>query len=629
VLFLSYADEDGEAASQVAASLERQGEQVYQWRLGTEGQRPSIERIEELIGRARAFAVLLSPEYLSSALCRWERDLAWCRERSLQMARRPASFFYVLRLREIAGPSNGFPGRPDWLDLTDLGVADNTLREMLAKVREGERREGTNTGAASSGIPIPLFRNRVDEINVVLRALTNVGGEHFWLVIAPPQLGKTWLLDRLGAELALGQTLPWEVRLVDLRNQHAEVRADPVALLRIFFGEDVPDALGLDAFRQIARQIIASRRPHVCLLDDAELLDEETALALRSSFAQIYEQVRLARSPNIRLALVLAGRRDDAWRSVVPSPRISMLSLTEFKVDVVERALQDLANQMDRNVDQTEIKSIAELALGLSEGLPALLTQCFAWISSEEWLGWDRLGSQQLFMEFAEPYIRDILLSHGSLFPLSEGQYEPQGRGQPGDPRLALVHCFRVLAPYRLFTQSHVRHHWASDPDLERSVNDLAWSMEDLWRAISGTALLSRPLNEPWQQILGAIRRLLFRYYYATSDEQEAAHREARRFVETWAERQQGKEQVIGLVECLWHEAAGLRLGGSSGLAAALSDSARTLSHALRESSAYTVAELRDYAAHRMAADEELMKAIGNDGLFHGLITIVLKPDRT
>ena len=48
----------------------------------------------------------------------------------------------------------------------------------------------------------PVFLNREQELENVLRGLTNASGPHFWLVVGPPQLGKTWFLDRIGKDLA-------------------------------------------------------------------------------------------------------------------------------------------------------------------------------------------------------------------------------------------------------------------------------------------------------------------------------------------------------------------------------------------------------------------------------------------
>jgi hypothetical protein len=138
---------------------------------------------------------------------------------------------------------------------------------------------------------------------------------------------------------------------------------------------------------------------------------------------------------------------------------------------------------------------------------------------------------------------------------------------------------------------------------------------------------LRRPLDEPWQEIYPAIRRLLYRYFYRSVEDQALAHHEARKFVEVWADRQAGKEQVIGMLESLWHEACEVVLSQAAEPAERLSDSARTLSLALRPSEAYTVTELRAFAADRLGNDEEFRRVLdANTGLFNRLSSIVRTP---
>src|SRR6185369_4210079 len=136
-------------------------------------------------------------------------------------------------------------------------------------------------------------------------------------------------------------------------------------------------------------------------------------------------------------------------------PRLSILTLTEFSVDVVEDALSALAREMDRVFEKSILRRHARNVYRLSEGLPALLAHCIAWIREQEWTGMDRLEQQFLFAELGHPYIRNILLARESLFPHSRGQIEPQNGGQPARAH-ALEQALRVLAPYRLFTQSHL-----------------------------------------------------------------------------------------------------------------------------------------------------------------------------
>ena len=164
------------------------------------------------------------------------------------------------------------------------------------------------------------------------------------------------------------------------------------------------------------------------------------------------------------------------------------------------------------------------------------------------------------------------------------------------------------------------------DPNFRAALDAAGWAMADLWEAINDSALLRRPLNEPWREIHPAVRRLLYRYFYKSGEQRAAAHNEARTFVKIWADQQTGAEQVVGLVECLWHEAIVLGLRRSADIEQRLTESARGLFGALRESSAYTPSELHAFAVERMKNDEELQEAISIvDGLFDRLMESVAR----
>jgi TIR domain len=629
-LFLSYAEEDKAIAGEIGEWLRTQSIEFYDWHDPMREGGRFIEQIEEAMDQSYAFLALLSPSFLASRWCRRERHLALQREQDLQASEPDYVFVNVLQV--IATPSSGagFLRSYGWVDLTNPENKNAALGSLASRLGSASERELARLGpaiepelttheATISNPPEPLFRNREDELERVLRGLTNAGGIHFWLVIAPPQLGKTWFLRRVKADVASSESTNWATRLVDLRAQPLDVRSDAAALLACLFGLSSPVTIDEETLLSIAQEISRSGKPYLCLLDSAELLDPETAATLRSCLGQIHHFVQDARRNGVRLAFIVASRREDEWRGVTPSPRLSPLRLTEFTADVVQQALDELA--LGRTFSSEEFRKKAALVHRLTEGLPALLVECLQWIDAEEWLRMERLDGQELFEQLADPYIQKWLLTPDSLFP---------GRqGQANDPLYALEQAYRVLAPYRLFTQSHLRHHLESDPAFSAALQDQRWSMGDLWMAISGTALLLRPLNEPWQEIHAAIRRLLYRYYYTSDEHRIRAHREARKFVGVWADQLSGKEQVIGLVECLWHEAVVLRLSRSAQIGEALSDSAKTLSQALRPSLAYTLAELRAYAAERMRNDEEFQETLGNvNGLFNKLVEIVVSPPR-
>jgi TIR domain len=653
VLFLSYAEEDGETAREIVQRLNDHGLEVWSWQDPRRRGRQFIQEIENAIRSAEAFLALLSPNFLSSNWCRRERDVALRREHDLQQEHPDRVFIHVLKIISTADSDTGFLGGYDWADLTNPANRDTVLLDLAHRLRPAGLTATVSARAADPGEPSPLsagaaaaglggaspastgsgaagsgaagsslaerpFRNREEEVEKVLRGLGNSSGTHFWLVIAPPQLGKTWFLQRLVDDPALSGPEGWSMSRVDLDAVAPGMLRDPAALLAALFGLTSPVTTGQEALRGIARQVVRGGRPHLCLLDSAELLDSQTAAALRSCLSQIWRHVQDARRPGVRLGLVVASRRDDEWRGVTPAPRLSILPLTEFKVHTVQQALEDLAAETNARFSSAELKRYAEQVHRLTEGLPALLVECLRWIHAEEWLEMDRLETQALFEQLTEPYIRQGLLARDSLFP--------GGQGKAAEP-LPLEHAYRLLAPYRLFTLSHLRHHLDSDPAFTTALRSQRGFMADLWKAISGTALLLRPLNEPWQAIHPTIRRLLYRHFYTSDDRRAGAHSEARKFVEVWAEQQVGKEQVIGLVECLWHEATTLSLLKPAEMERRLIDSARTLSLALESSSAYTLEELRDYAAERLRNDEELEEVVSiADGLFARLTEIIITP---
>jgi hypothetical protein len=624
-LFLSYTQQDRDCGSEIAGWLTENGFEVYNWLDPAVGGGQFIEKIEAALQSADAFLALLSPSYLSSRWCRQERHLAMQREQDLQKAGEPnRAFVHVLRILETPDADLGFLRNYNWTDLTSPANRATMLSSLASRLRPDSAQGAATSQAVSPQPASPKFQNREDELDKVLRGLTNAGGPHFWLVIAPPQLGKTWFLQRVSSDPALSTGVDWVIRQADLRAEPPALRSDAAALLGRLFDRTPPPGSADDVVQDIALEIRRSRKPHLCLLDGAELLDKETAVTLRSYLSQIYHLVQEPGRNGVRLALIVASRRENDWRGVTPDPRLSPLSLTEFKVDVVQQALHELSEEMELTFAAVEQRKNAALVHRLTEGLPAVLVPCLQWIQAQEWLLMNRLESQQLFEKLAAPYIRDGLLTQRSLF--LEGH-------EPADEALStLEQAYRILAPYRLFTQSHLRYFLKSDPAFGSALNSAQWRMEDLWKAISGTALLTRPLDEPWQEIHPAIRRLLYRYYYNSPEQRAAAHSEARKFVEIWAESQSGKEQVIGLVECLWHEAIVLRLQSSaemrqSEMRQRLCQSAATLSRALKPSPAYTVEELRDYAADRMTSDEELQEAVSDvDSLFASLVEIVVTP---
>jgi hypothetical protein len=620
MLFLSYAEEDGEQARKVADWFNLQNVPVYYWEDPVRRGGRFIEQMEQQLGTADAFLALVSPHFRESPWCHRETELAILREMELQRRHPGARFIRVLKIADMPHVVNGFLDAYDSYDLTRPASMERQLGSLLASLRPAATGTAGTPGPAPATWAVPLFRNREDELDSALHGITNSGGPHFWLVIAPPQLGKSWFMDQLAVKLR-EEPANWSARRVDIRDFPGDVRANvPWLLGHLFWLDDPPAGSDDRALRQIAADVLARRRPHLCLLDSAELLPDEAIVSLRSALGTIYRMVLESNDRTVRVAFVAASRRDDEWRGVTRPPRLKLLPLSEFKSGVVVDSLRDLAGQMDRQFSDAELRAHAERVYRVSEGLPAMLALCLQWIQREQWIDVGRLSEQEEFDELAGAYIEEGLLGPVNLFR--------SGRPPDAKTRLIVETAFRSLVPYRLFTVAHLRHHIESEAWLSGLLSEMGWSVERLWGAISSTALLSRPLDEPWQEVQGAIRRLLFQYFYRSDAHRAEAHARARRFAGIWSDGLTGNDQVTGLVECLWHEAAELSYKRSADAEEVLRESAVALVESLKPSAAYTTTELRRSAALRIRNNEEFQETVAHmPGLLDELARIVDVPE--
>lgn len=624
-VFLSSAAEDSEQAEVVRERLDGLGFDIVRLRHGASGP-DTAERIEEVVGGASAFLVLLSENYLASAWCMAEAAAAIKAEERLRAARPPVAFIHVLEISKTQAPEA--TALSIYVHLNAAGTArwDAALDDLPRRLRPASELGAQSSVVAGSRHEPPEFRNRREELDKVVNGLTDSGGPHFWLVVAPPQLGKSRFLGQVLRELQAKNAdassgVGWEQRTVDLR-LHPDARGDAGQLLAKMFGLPQAVPASPEGLRSLAREIRRMNVSLLCTVDSAELLETPAAGRLRSCLSRLYELIPDGR-PAMRFGLVIASRSVDEWRGVWPAPRISDLSLTGFTVEIVGQALREFAAECHRQDGPETLARYAASVYKLSEGLPGLLTRCLHWIRDEDWLEMERLDSQELFEELARPYVMADLLSPHSLFELT-GNRGSLPAGGSAQPRLALEHAFRVLAPYRFFTLSHLTHCMSSDPGFAGAVQQAGWSEQDLLQAISDTALLEQPLNEPWQELHASIRRLLYRYYFKSAEQRVAAHRDAMAFVRIWSGKQSGREQVIGLVEALWHQAVMLSLSDPAEMGSSLTESARKLAGQLEHSESFTAAELRRYAVRRIRDDGELQQAVsGVHGLFDRLIAIV------
>jgi hypothetical protein len=624
-VFLSYAEEDSQRARQLVEQLRRADYKIWYWQDIGERGGPFIARIEEEINRADGFLAVLSPDFLSSPWCRHERDMALRREVALRKSGKTSPFIIIVQVKPVDYSETGMLGNYDWFDLTQPSREEQEITALLAKLEEIAMTSPNSTPPQSIQTSWPTFVNRENELDELLRNLTNPAGEHFWLVLAGPQMGKSWLLKELPVRLADRANQQWTVRLVDLRDESLDARSRAGKLLSRFFDLEFTGKIDQDTIIEIARKISRRQEPWLCLLDSAEFLSETATEQLRRYLSQVYQKLNNAGDANIRLAFVVASRRPHRkWKGITPTPRFTLLKLTHFKDNVVESALREMARRDGRSFNNSWYKSNAAQLCRITEGLPALLVIYMQWIRDAGYLfGAGQIESQSLFEALAHPYVREVLLSIQGL--LSFG-------GQPDRlevEREILEIALLKLSAYRLFTQSHLEKIIETNKDLKANLHKMEWTVDHLWAAIGDTYLIE-PADEPWRVLYPAIRRLLLRYHYDTEQCQAEAHSLAGKFYQGWwIGVAAGKEQSVVLVERLWHQAEHLRLSSAPetpDLTEELVQFADNLFKGVVPPRGYSLRELLDFIKTQLNEDEELQATIdGIDPELLGMIVSLIK----
>lgn len=628
-VFLSYAEQDGSTAQGIAAWLGDHGFRLLP-SSSTAAEDPGSGSADaRAIDAAQAFVVLLSPSFLSSPRCQQELDLAIRREGQLLAADPATHFIYVLQVTAETDLDDS--GLSSHL-LIDLPTASDRSRDVALSKLGGSILSGARAPEVRADPPTslhlpasPEILARGEELGRVLNALSNSSGASFWVVISPPGFGKSWLLGQLETKAAEPVSGGWVTKMVDLR--HAEAaghgRPDAMTLISSLFGIDPrqPSETDDDCVRRAAQNIIGNGQSRLCLLDSAELLSADTVRQLRRYLGKIHDRLQESGRKEAHLVFVAASRRDDGWRGITPFPAPSFLRLTGIGPSVVKAALEGLARGIPVVRSPAELRKDAELIHRVTEGMPELVLESLQWIRAEQWLDIDRMDKPQFFSKKIAPYIERRLLAEDSLLPADDGQSAKSAK-----QLAALREGMRVLVPYRFITLSHVtQKDLDNDRPFRDALKEVDWQAEDLWQAIVRTTLLL-PLTEPWREIHPAVRRLLYQYFYPLEARADA-HRRAAEFTTYWAGQVTGQEQVIGMVESIWHEAVRLRLTNDKDMGEKLVTSARALSDAVHESEVYSKAELRDYAVQRMMNDEELRNEVAKvDGLFDRLIGVVADP---
>lgn len=461
-------------------------------------------------------------------------------------------------------------------------------------------------------MPPPVFRNRESELERLLTAGRAGRRDNLWVVVAPPTMGKTWLLARMeGTLVDGGQT----VTRLDLRRASPELRANPVRLLGELLQLDLAQAQSpSDVAIRAATDLLASRdRPPVVVLDSADLLVPSCRTALRAMLLAVDQAFARAGRAG-EFAAVIATRTLDDWSGITPGTvgRFRPLALDEFGESVCRAVVADLG----ANVDEQQHRDLARQLQAASFGLPALLYPSLRWLVQTRFVR--PMDEDALLDDVARPYVLDELLSADCLLPA-------------GSPRLqqalaVLRGAVRALSTYRLYTRSHLTFQLDKDPALRELVDEVGWTTGELWEALGRTALqATRNPREIWLEIEPPLRRLLYSYHHRGQAERASAHAEARSFYSGWdRDRSAGKEQHVVLVECLWHEAARLSIEEPDTLPERLPRVAVELARALGGGSAYALPEFRNAVVRRMSDDDELRELLDDHAsLFDAVINAV------
>lgn len=447
----------------------------------------------------------------------------------------------------------------------------------------------------------PDFQNREEELDELFSNLTKPsGGVYFWQILAPPQMGKSWLLDHLSNDL-LTNGQPWEVQKLSLRSANSlALRCDVAALLSAFLSMKIANPLGDAAITKIARKIAGSGKFWLLSLDDAELLNDKTAEDLRNILSQI--DSRLRSHERVRLAFVAATRRHfELWIKVSPEhSRFKSRPLSPFTVNVISQALKEMADQDGINKGQEWLDDMAKALHWVTEGLPALLVRYLDWIKKQAYIfDHSDLESQELFNELVKPYIEETILSPDSLL-LGEGDAN-RIRPQWG----ALISTLSGLCLYRRFIARYIADWTCGDENLANNLRQLSWETGDLQNALKRTYITEPVPNDLWTVFYPAIRRLLFRYFYGDLVAQTEVQERACLFYQDRWREWDGTDRAIVLLEHLWHQMEYQRLSAKPNLPHNIKMFADALFKAGKVSALYSPQEIAEIIKTRMSGDEE------------------------
>lgn len=613
-IFVSYAEEDTERCQKIRECLIRElGWEISDWQDPSQRGLRWIENIEKDINEANAFLALVSPHYLSSPWCIHERNMALRKDVDFQRVRKQ----YLWVAQVVSTEKIGLLANYDWFNLTGIKGEEN-LKALCERLKLIEKSGLLPLPSQKESIIRPTFQNRQEELDDLIGNLTNVAGKHFWLLLSAPQMGKSWLLDRLPTDLT-EKDPSWQIVRVDLREHPSDAFRDLTKLLSLCLKQRFRGSINNSQITTFAKKLARENTRLLCLLDSAELLSDDTAKALREYLGKIYDLLEKSGKSEVRLAFIAASRRQiPSWRSVIPTPPFVSRTLSNFSIGVIESFLRNMAEKDRCERDKRWFRSKSLQLARASEGLPGLLVTYMEWIQDNGYILDPGIESQALFSSLAIPYTVNHLLSSHSLLPTNPDSNLIEPR------RALLERTLLGLSIYRCLSEKYLHKYIEENNGLSAELQEAQWGPKELWNALRKTYLIE-PSPDIMMKLYPSIRRLLFRYENPTRNKQVEAHQKAIKFFNENQMELLGTDKAIILIEHLWHQVEFQRLSNPKPDPVHLREFAMRLFRDGIQSNHHTDRDLAVLIDERLLSDQELQESLAEieKDLFNKIISII------
>jgi hypothetical protein len=658
-IFISYAREDESFLAGLEShlsTLKREGIVTFwhdhQLLPGTEWQ----GEISAHLSSASVILLLVSSDFIASEYCyEIEMKLALKRHqestaRVIPVILRPCHWDNTLFSGLQALPTNGTPisGWPD-PDQAFYNVVQG-IREVIDDLNlkrslkvptattstassQGEEKieDGSSSGAGETGDnrrddneweePLINFQNRDEELEKLLNNISPRAGNHFWVILSGPQMGKSWMLNRLRREFSRNQPIPWKVKSLDLRTQPFDQRFTAELLLADFFKDEFDVTYTQDLPTQIIEHMRKSKDAWLCLLDSSELLEGKAGSHLRRYLCQIYNALQGDEyEAGARFAFVAGTRRSlPEWKGVSPKPRFNHLPLTQFKPPVIRETLVKVVRKAGHDFPDSWFEENVNRLYKVTEGLPALHIRYIDWMQGNGFKDLDWIEGSEGFKALAQPYLDKALLTAQCLI---------HSGGVNMEKRLKILKSsFLKLSPYRRLTRSHLNKLYEEDKDFRGDLDGLKWTINNLWTAIRDTHLTEPNRKEMMRKVYRPIRRLLFRCQFPSLSDQSKAHKTAADFYENWWQDDHLSADIQSslVLEYIWHYAEHLRLANSPHAVDEITDITKGLLDRVYPNHRFDKDQIVEHLEDQMTEDEELQECLDeiDQTLFDRLLSLL------